>query len=233
MAKLSKILTIEKIMRLESGMCIGGTDDEIRIGDIDKDVVRDPLTGEPIIPGSSFKGAMRSALETCLGKDAVCTCGEESCLVCTIFGKGAKKETEPKRQITRLIVPDAYLTRESSEMLKQFLPMGTEIKTENTIDRVQGKSVNKRTFTRVPRGVEFRVQLVLQVFEGDNEEEFKKCVEFALKLLEHRYIGGSGSRGYGRIKFRDAKESEFTFDVQKELQELVEKQKATAEANSP
>ena len=34
----------------------------------------------------------------------------------------------------------------------------------------------------------------------DDEEKMKSDIEKALNLLELNYIGGSGSRGYGRVK---------------------------------
>ena len=54
---------------------------------------------------------------------------------------------------------------------------------------------------RVPAGMKFGINIVLQVFEGDDELEMKKWVDEALKLLEDSYLGGSGSRGYGHVKF--------------------------------
>ena len=46
----------------------------------------------------------------------------------------------------------------------------------------------------------FNGEIVLQVFDGDNENEMKQAIEDGLKLLEMNYIGGSGTRGYGRIR---------------------------------
>jgi CRISPR/Cas system CMR subunit Cmr6 (Cas7 group RAMP superfamily) len=46
-----------------SGLRIGGSDGELAIGGLDATVIRDPLTRQPYIPGSSLKGKLRSLLE--------------------------------------------------------------------------------------------------------------------------------------------------------------------------
>lgn len=45
-----------------NGLHIGGSDEFAPIGAVDKTVIRDPYTKEPIIPGSSMKGKIRSLL---------------------------------------------------------------------------------------------------------------------------------------------------------------------------
>ncbi|HNY20344.1 MAG TPA: RAMP superfamily CRISPR-associated protein, partial [Flexilinea sp.] len=46
-----------------TGLHIGGTGGSLEIGGIDNPVIRDPITLEPLIPGSSLRGKMRSQLE--------------------------------------------------------------------------------------------------------------------------------------------------------------------------
>jgi CRISPR-associated protein Csm3 len=50
-------------IRAVTGLRIGGGSTGIEIGGVDNVVVRNPLTNEPYIPGSSLKGKMRSLLE--------------------------------------------------------------------------------------------------------------------------------------------------------------------------
>ena len=40
----------------------------------------------------------------------------------------------------------------------------------------------------------------MNVFEGDDEKKMQDTLAEALKLLEFNYLGGSGTRGYGRVK---------------------------------
>lgn len=55
-------IDLRAILRLESGLHIGGGADFAPIGAVDSPFVRDPLTKQPIIPGSSLKGKIRTLL---------------------------------------------------------------------------------------------------------------------------------------------------------------------------
>jgi CRISPR-associated protein Csm3 len=74
----------------------------------------------------------------------------------------------------------------------------TEQKTENAIDRIAGVAENPRNTERVPAGARFDFQLTLKV-HGDEDLLDELMVGF--KLLELTGLGGSGSRGYGKIRF--------------------------------
>ena len=197
----------------ETGLHIGGVSEGIEIGGLENIVIRDPKTGLPFIPGSSLKGKMRSLLELS-DKDATrniienkgepCKCGK--CAPCKIFGTPAldPKETMEGRQQgpTRIIVRDCFLTQESIELLKEMDVMnGTEIKSENTLDRITSKA-NPRTIERVPRGSAFRFEIVFSIYEDDDYTNFLGIFH-SLRLLEDSYLGGSGTRGSGQVKFGD------------------------------
>ena len=91
-----------------------------------------------------------------------------------------------------------------------------EEKNENRIDRITAMA-DPRTILRVKPGVRFEGKISLLIFENmfknenikskqDIKEELKKYLELILKglsLVEATYIGASGSRGYGRVKFVD------------------------------
>lgn len=53
---------------VETGLHIGGGGETLDIGGLDKPVIRDPLTRQPYLPGSSIKGKLRSILERLLNK---------------------------------------------------------------------------------------------------------------------------------------------------------------------
>ena len=55
-------IKITGIIEVKTGLHIGGDDSFSAIGSIDSPVVRDPLTRDPVIPGSTLKGKMRSLL---------------------------------------------------------------------------------------------------------------------------------------------------------------------------
>lgn len=56
-------VAIEGTIRCITGLHIGASKENLEIGTVDGPVVRDPITKEPYIPGSSLKGKLRSLLE--------------------------------------------------------------------------------------------------------------------------------------------------------------------------
>lgn len=79
----------------------------------------------------------------------------------------------------------------------------SEAKMEVAIDRLSGTVGNSgpRTLERVPAGVVFNFSLVLRIFQEDEDQDFMNILKQGLKLLQNDALGGSGSRGYGRIQF--------------------------------
>jgi CRISPR-associated protein Csm3 len=223
--KLEKILTLTTIMTLMSGVKIGGSNEEINIGGVDNPIVRNPMTKEPYIPGSSFKGSLRSLLEIVKGvseeNNGICTCGK--CPVCKLFGMHPKSGNANKlyREPSRLIVRDAELTEKSRIILRNFNPSMVEIKKENTINRITAVA-NPRTIERIPAGVEFKIEMQLRIFKDDNENNFKSFIENALKLLTYNYIGSSGSRGYGKVKFSAVEWDDESLNIIEELNKINE-----------
>ena len=81
-----------------------------------------------------------------------------------------------------------------------------EEKYENSIDRLKGTAKNPRPTERVPAGIDFDFEIVLRVFDTDQETELMKKVQEALRLVQADALGGSGSRGYGKVEFIDCKD---------------------------
>ena len=192
-----------------TGLHIGAGRENVEIGGLDLPIVKNPKTNLPYIPGSSVKGKMRFLTEWSEGKvkgDSVCKCGNEDCCVCRIFGSTENSDSSTnKRGPTRLIIRDSEL-----KVPKDFDPFkNLEIKWENTIDRTTGTAKNPRPIERIVPGTEFSFELVYRIFsmtdndEGEKDYKFFKYVINALKLLENDTLGGSGSRGCGKIAFKD------------------------------
>lgn len=209
--KLQKICKYEGTIKLVTGLAIKGSSNELNIGGADSEVVKNPLTGEPYIPGSSLKGKMRSQLERIYGMKnsrgmnenaKPCGCGEINCPICCLFG--AHMNPGAASAPTRIIVRDCELTNNSREKILE-MPVESggylELKAENLIKRDKGTADAPRFMERVPAGMEFRLEILVQVFEGDEEDQLKNTVEKALDMVELSYLGGSGSRGYGQVKF--------------------------------
>lgn len=64
---LGKLRLISTLV-VETGLHIGGGGETLDIGGLDKSVIRDPITQQPYLPGSSIKGKLRSTLERLLNK---------------------------------------------------------------------------------------------------------------------------------------------------------------------
>ncbi|HNY71396.1 MAG TPA: type III-A CRISPR-associated RAMP protein Csm3 [Syntrophorhabdus sp.] len=200
MATLVKKVLVKGDIKLKTGLHIGGTNSSLNIGGPDKFVVRNPLTNKPYIPGSSLKGKMRSLIELVDGTITSDHRGNgptknPSTRAGNLFGTVGDNQ-----QPSRLIVRDAELYTESGfdEFKNTDLPY-TETKTEVSIDRVTA-SANPRTFERVPAGANFKLEMVLNVFDTDKEKQLTETLKEALKLLQDDYLGGHGSRGYGQIE---------------------------------
>ena len=203
-------LFIQGKIKTLTGMSIGGSTTDVVIGGIDDSVIK-TSEGVPYIPGSSLKGKLRSLLEKSEEnvKD-ICDCGKADCNVCVIFGTGANKRTLEAGP-TRLIVRDAHLNNKIKEKMenkegefKSLELIYTEGKWENSINRLTSKATNPRQTERVPKGAEFDFQMIFNLMEEEDIERFIYLMQGFL-LLEDDYLGGSGSRGYGRIEFGDFK----------------------------
>ena len=205
---------ISFVARCESGLHIGGSQDELVIGGADNPVVKSPDTGRPYIPGSSLKGKMRAELEKHLGRfggrddDRPCGCARDGCPVCRVFG--AHMNTRSTLGPSRIIVRDGRLRGDD---------WGIENKTENVIDRRTGAAQHPRSNERVVEGTEFDMQIVLQVFDNDGSFEYvnaqeqrqrgadalQAVVADGLKFVQMTGLGGGTSRGSGAIAFRDCR----------------------------
>ncbi len=216
MMQLTHIQKITGRIVLKSGLHIGAGDSEMRIGGTDNPVVKDPLSGQPYIPGSSLKGKIRSLLEwkhglviaadghpysfRHLAKDAGNGAGRQ---LIKLFGGAPDKDSDALvKEIgpTRLAFWDCPLSTEWKQRVADTRNLlTTEAKSENSINRIAGVADSPRFTERVIAGAEFEFTLTLKVIDG---EDHVPMILDGLKLLELDSLGGSGSRGYGKIEFR-------------------------------
>lgn len=181
-------------MELVTGMHIGGSDAFAAIGAIDSPVIKDVRTNLPIVPGSSLKGKLRTLIARKIN-DKICNPDDDDARIKRLFGCAKKGQV----QRSRLIFSD--LTMENAEELRsQGLTSMTEVKFENTINRCTGVA-NPRQIERAIRGTIFNFSVI---YEVKNTEEIVDDIALftdGLKLLIYDYLGGNGSRGYGKVKF--------------------------------
>lgn len=205
-----------------TGLHVGGAGGKVEIGGVDSPVIRDPITNEPYLPGSSVRGKMRSLTERIYGREQNMSIGQGVKIhmlrkannesdtqyqerfrqneTCSIFGVTGD---EPVPHPTALIVRDAHLSKESVERLKQAntdLPF-TEVKWEATIDRVTS-AATPRQIERVPAGAIFTgLEMIYNIYEQSNLNHFPVLLQ-ALSLVEEDYLGGLGARGSGKVGFK-------------------------------
>lgn len=219
--QLTNIQKLTGQIELLSGLHIGSGNTEIHIGGTDNPVIKNPITQEPYIPGSSIKGKMRSLLEWHLGVVAQ-TDGQPMSFkhlkqidkkieskakdLIKLFGgapdsnidEDLVKEIGP----SRLAFWDCSLDSNWTKQMNDKNLLLTEVKMENSIDRIRGTAEYPRNTERVPATAKFDFNLTIRVH--DNEDLLDTVLQ-GLKLLELTGLGGSGSRGYGKIQFNDLK----------------------------
>lgn len=191
-----------------TGLHIGaGKGEDFEIGGMDNPVVKDFETGYPYIPGSSLKGKVRSLLEIKYANN-----DDQLKLIETLFGSPAEKEKET--DYTVILVRDLFVNDKTKEKIIKLKEEGkniTEEKMEVSLHQYDKETgLRKRSFKthprpseRVPRGYEFEGEIVFRFFDQKTEEKKQQLIDLfkeGIDLLNEDYLGGSGSRGYGRVK---------------------------------
>lgn len=213
-----------------TGLRIGAATSGLEIGGVDQPVLRDPVTNQPYVPGSSLKGKLRSLVTRSHGlpleglgravEVRLHRCTDESayrdCPVCPTFGlPGGDPFVTPTRLIVRdaRLKPELQVVEEGSVSRKLWKEVDTdlpysEVKVEVALDVVTAAS-NPRQMERVPPGALFETELLFTVYRSDvhgldpqKEQERLREVVAAMRLLEDDYLGSSGTRGYGKVKFQ-------------------------------
>lgn len=207
--KLTGYKTVTGEIKVITGLHIGGSSDTIEIGGNDNPIIRDPMSNEPYIPGSSLKGKMRSLLEWKLGKiesnpkrDVHQWCGDRNCPVCRLFGT---TDNEARLGPTRLVVRDALLSKDSRNRIYEKGEVLTENKYENSINRITARA-NPRPIERVVPGVTFEFEIIYRMFDlGENgdksDEDMFGYIAKSLKMVQMDALGGASSRGSGKVEF--------------------------------
>jgi CRISPR-associated protein Csm3 len=211
--KLHGRVIIRGHIRTVTGLHIGKGKEGVAIGGVDNPVMRDPLTNEPYIPGSSLKGKLRTmcfrmeGVEKNFPKRADVQYHNPTNIQSyrkTAIGRLFGVPGETWAMATRLVVRDVKLSEKSRKRLDDLdtdLPY-TEIKYEASIDRVTARA-NPRPLERVPADVVFGpFEMVVSIYEPEDVELLRTLV-YTMRMLEDDYLGGSGSRGSGKVQFEN------------------------------
>lgn len=193
-----------------TGMHIGGGSAFAAIGAVDSSVIKDTQSKLPMIPGSSLKGKMRTLLAKRYN-DRIVEPDNDAPEIIRVFGSAKKGQTHP----SRIIVADMIMSN-SEELHKKEINSMTEVKFENTISR-QTAVANPRQIERVIRGAQFDLDIIYEVEAVDEILSDMRLVAEGMKLLQYDYLGGHGSRGYGKVKFNDVCADVLVGDVDDEI----------------
>lgn len=217
------IINITGKLEVITGMHIGGNGAFSAIGAVDSPVIKDPVSTLPMIPGSSLKGKLRSLLARQYNTSpAMDPDGDNECLT-KLFGCAKKG----KVSLSRLIFSDMIMDN-WDELKGLGLTSKTEVKFENSISRTTAVA-NPRQIERVVRGTTFPLDIVYEIDDEQkiDEETVKNDIEIlamGFRLLQYDYLGGSGSRGYGKVKFTDLEIDVPFGDISDETIEYCQKQ---------
>ncbi|WP_288975042.1 type III-A CRISPR-associated RAMP protein Csm3 [uncultured Methanosphaera sp.] len=213
----------------KTGLHIGGSLETIEIGGSDNPIIKDTVSNLPFIPGSSIKGKLRSLLELSdkqSSKSVLDNGGNVSTegIAAEFFGVANNNESSKEdndnesskddndnessnnKFHNKLIVRDAFPTKDTIKMWKKHSDIidGAELKYENSLHRITSKAT-PRNIERVPVDSKFKLEIVLSIYDETytTKSDYESLTPLfkSMKLLQDDYLGGSGTRGFGKIEF--------------------------------
>lgn len=211
----AKIQIIGKL-EVVTGMHIGGSSAFAAIGAVDSPVIKDSRENLPMIPGSSLKGKMRTLLAKEYNETVAAKPDEDNERIVRLFGSAKKGNIKRSRiQIADMVMANA------DEFRQRGTQSLTEIKFENTINRLTAVA-NPRQIERVIRGSEFALDMIYEVEEESEIVEDLSMLAEGMKLLQYDYLGGHGSRGYGKVRFKDVQADTVVGELDEKLQQEID-----------
>lgn len=204
-------IQIKGKIEVVTGMHIGGSSAFSAIGAVDSPVMKDSRTNLPLLPGSSLKGKMRTLLAKSYNKEWVENRDYDDERILRLFGSTKKNAVRRGR----LLFSDMAL--ENAQKLRELgVNSLTEVKFENNISRTTAVAM-PRQIERVIRGAEFGLDMIYDAEEENELVEDFRVLSDGIRLLQYDYIGGHGSRGYGKIRFHELKTEVVVGDIKEDL----------------
>ncbi|MGE0435149.1 MAG: type III-A CRISPR-associated RAMP protein Csm3 [Planctomycetota bacterium] len=211
--RLNQKIFVRGLIVARTGLSIGGTDTGLGAGGADRVVIREPLSNQPYIPGSTLKGRMRSLLERLYGEFGPAPGGHpggpvrkpelpETKRMCDLFGVPADDRTAVPGRLT---VRDSRLLNGAAlEAARELDLPYTELKTEVTIDRITARTTPHH-YERVPAGAVFGLDVVVTAWHVDGHDDdvptLLRELFTGMRLVQDDALGACGSRGYGKVEF--------------------------------
>ena len=191
-------IEITGIIESITGMHIGGSNQFAAIGAVDSPVIRDSFSDLPMIPGSSLKGKLRTLLAKQYNEKSLMTedKNKDDERILRLFGHSKNKAAK----VGRLIFTDMVMSNHDQLQEEDILP--TEIKFENSINRLTAVA-NPRQIERSVRGGQYELSIIYNVEDPSQMAEDMTTLCDGFRLLQYDYLGGHGTRGYGKVALRD------------------------------
>ena len=222
--KLKERLILQGTIEVVTPLHIGSGKGEREIGEVDLPILRDP-SGRPYIPGSSLKGKTRSEAERIANQEGQEVCnppdvknmcgtlktGQIFCICCRIFGTAGTSEGESVA--SKVKFRDAYpLEKIDTSLTRIGIAM----------DRERGSVAPGALYSidAIPAGTRLDIEIVTENLSIDEA----KMLKAALKSVQDSALGGSTSRGLGKIQFNFTKLLKRTarFYLGEEKEEVLE-----------
>jgi len=212
---MSELKILEPIAKkykitLETGLHIWAWDWGLKIGWIDSQVVKNPLSWEPYIPGSSIKWKMRAMLEMIKWdykeKNNWEFWPSEDIKNSSNIAKAFWIATKDLKISSRIIFSDFELTQKYKKEFKEKWPDFFEDKSENNVPRFLSWDAGPRHIERVPAWVEFQGKITLMPVDWENgisKGELEKILEEWIKYLQMAWLWGWVSRWNWQVKIED------------------------------
>jgi len=199
--KLEERLILKGNLTLKTPLHIGSPKTEIDITQVDLPILRDTQE-QPYIPGSSLKGKVRTEAEriarkeghpVCTPPDTTAMCGSlknspnDLCICCRIFGTAGNNVSVASKVRFR----DAYPREKIDKAL---------VRAGIAMDRATGSVARGALYNieAIPPGASFGFEVV-----GENlSPEERKLLKAALSSFVDSGLGGSASRGMGKIDLK-------------------------------
>lgn len=199
--KLEERFILEGSLALKTPLHIGSPKTEIDITQVDLPILRDTQE-QPYVPGSSLKGKVRSEAEriarkeglpVCTPPDTAAMCGSlksstnDLCVCCKIFGTAGNKVSVASKVRFR----DAYPTEKIDKTL---------VRAGIAMDRATGSVARGALYNieAIPAGASFGFEVVAE----NLLPEQKKLLKAALSSFADSGLGGSTSRGMGKVDLK-------------------------------
>ena len=213
-------IQIKGVLEVKTGMHIGGSSAFSAIGAVDSPVIKDIRTNNPMIPGSSLKGKMRTLLARKYNDVVQANANKDADCIIRVFGSSEKDEKGVIKQ-SRVLVSDMFIIN-GDEIRNRGISGFTEVKFENSINRTTAVAM-PRQIERAIKGLKFGIDIIYEAESGKEaeiEEDIALIAE-GMKMLEYDYLGGSGSRGYGKVTFSNMEANVVIGEVDDMIMEQV------------